>query len=197
MKNQTSQSIAHSIQKKFVQQLVHWTPRWVPTGRTTHQVIRVHSCSSSLRALSFYLRNSFEGQFQILSDIAAIDTLKANGRFTLNYHFLSLARNSRLCVVLRVSETAVISSLAAPFTNRARLFAGASWLEREVWDMFGCYFSQHGDLRRILTDYGFTGHPLRKDFPLSGFIELSYSNVEGRVISGPVRLDEAFRVFHF
>jgi NADH:ubiquinone oxidoreductase subunit C len=141
------------------------------------------------------LRNSTYLQFRSLVDIAVVDKLRSNGRFVVNYLFLSMPTNQRLVVQLFANETSTMPSLAVPFANGQRLFAAASWLEREVWDMFGVYFVEHGDLRRILTDYGFTGHPLRKDFPLTGFHELVYDDAEGRVTAAAVELTQEFRVF--
>jgi len=150
----------------------------------------------NLRALALFLRNSTELQFSTLVDISVTDKLLARGRFSVIYHFLSTSNNQRYSLQLFAKETTTIPSLAAAFVCGQRLFASASWLEREVWDMYGCYFAEHGDLRRILTDYGFTGHPLRKDFPLTGFTELVYNDAEGRVVSEAVELAQEFRVFH-
>ena len=148
-----------------------------------------------LRAISLVLRNSTYLQARTLVDIAVVDKLGVTGRFAVSYLFLSMGTNQRVNLQLFVDETSTVPSLAVPFANGQRVFAGAGWLEREVWDMFGIYFSEHGDLRRILTDYGFTGHPLRKDFPLTGFQELIYNDAEGRVTAEPVELTQEFRVF--
>jgi len=156
----------------------------------------IRTSASKLRALVLYIRNNSRLQFRTLVDIAVVDKLLAPGRFSVNYLFLSMVTNQRLTVQLYANETSTIPSLVSQFANGQRLFASASWLEREVWDMFGLYFSEHGDLRRILTDYGFSGHPLRKDFPLTGFHELVYNDAEGRVVSEPVELAQEFRVFH-
>ena len=156
----------------------------------------IRTSASKLRALALYIRNNSRFQFRTLVDIAVVDKLLAPGRFSVNYLFLSMVTNQRLTVQLYANETSTIPSLVSQFANGQRLFASASWLEREVWDMFGLYFSEHGDLRRILTDYGFAGHPLRKDFPLTGFHELVYNDAEGRVVSEPVELAQEFRVFH-
>jgi NADH:ubiquinone oxidoreductase subunit C len=156
----------------------------------------VHTAPAQLRALALLMRNATESQQYTLVDIAVVDKLANVGRFVVYYHFLSPVLNQRKALQLFVTETTTIPSLAAPFMNKQKIFAGAGWLEREVWDMFGCYFSEHGDLRRILTDYGFTGHPLRKDFPLTGFVELLYNDAEGRVTAESVELAQEFRVFH-
>jgi NADH:ubiquinone oxidoreductase subunit C len=171
-------------------------PALVSSVRITPESIILRTSPSKLRALALYVRNNSLLQFRTLVDIAVVDKLLPAGRFAVNYSFLSMVTNQRLTVQLYAAETTTVPSLAAPFVNAQRLFASASWLEREVWDMYGLYFSDHGDLRRILTDYGFTGHPLRKDFPLTGFHELVYNDAEGRVTSEPVELAQEFRVFH-
>jgi NADH:ubiquinone oxidoreductase subunit C len=125
-----------------------------------------------------------------LVDIAAVDRLAARGRFAVKYLLVSHHYNVRLTVELFANETLTVPSVRS-------IFPSATWLEREVWDLFGLYFHDNGDLRRILTDYGFTGHPLRKDFPLTGFHEVIYNDAEGRVTSEPVELAQELRVFTF
>jgi NADH:ubiquinone oxidoreductase subunit C len=181
---------------KLLDQLHVSGPSLIYTTRVTPHALRLRTSADKLRALSFYLRNSTGLQFKTLVDIAAVDKALGSGRFAANYLFLSVRTNQRITVQLFVNETTTVPSLAAPFVNGQRLFVCAAWLEREVWDMFGLYFSEHGDLRRILTDYGFTGHPLRKDFPLTGFQEVLYDDAEGRVIFEPVELAQEFRIFH-
>jgi NADH:ubiquinone oxidoreductase subunit C len=153
--------------------------------------------ADSLRSLAFFLRNSTHLQFRSVIDIAVVDRLQQSARFSVNYLFFSSTTNQRALVQVFAAETSTIPSLSVPFIHGQCIFASASWLEREAWDMFGIYFSEHGDLRRILTDYGFTGHPLRKDYPLTGFYELVYSDAEGRVVSEPVELAQEFRVFSY
>lgn len=155
----------------------------------------VRTSSSKLRPVALYLRNSTCAQFKTLVDIAVVDKLLPKGRFVVNYLFLSMVTNQRLIVQIYANETTTLPSLSTPFIGDDRFFPSASWLEREVWDMFGIYFSEHGDLRRILTDYGFAAHPLRKDFPLSGFHEVVYNDAEGRVTYEPIELAQEFRVF--
>jgi NADH:ubiquinone oxidoreductase subunit C len=157
----------------------------------------VRTAPRKLRQLAFFIRNNALLQFRTLVDIAVVDRLRSKARFSINYLFLSVPTNQRLVVQIFIAEARTIPSLSVPFANGQRFFASAAWLEREVWDMFGLYFLEHGDLRRILTDYGFTGHPLRKDFPLTGFHELAYNDVEGRVVAEPVELAQEFRVFNY
>lgn len=130
-------------------------------------------------------------QYQVLSDILAIDYPgNMKKRFQLNYQMLSLSFNSRLNIVVKLGELETIPSIT-------KFFSGASWFEREVYDLFGIFFSGHPDLRRILTDYGFEGHPLRKDFPLTGYFELFFSDIDKRIIYQPVSLAQEYRYFHF
>lgn len=128
--------------------------------------------------------------FQQLMEIAAVDYPSRPERFELNYCLLSLTRNTRLRVKVVVAEDAVVPSVTG-------LWPVAGWLERECWDMFGILFEGNADLRRILTDYGFQGHPFRKDFPLTGYVELRYSEEHKRVVYEPVKLAQDFRTFDF
>lgn len=128
--------------------------------------------------------------FQQLMEIAAVDYPSRGSRFELNYHLLSLTRNSRVRVKVHVAEHAVVPSVTG-------LWPVAGWLERECWDLFGILFDGNPDLRRILTDYGFQGHPFRKDFPLTGYVELRYSEEAKRVVYEPVKLPQDFRTFDF
>ncbi len=145
--------------------------------------------ASLIKVLSF-LRDDANCQFKQLMDICGIDYPEQEKRFGVIYNLLSLTLNLRVRVkVFTDDETPVPTSTG--------LFSSANWFEREVWDMFGVYFSEHPDLRRILTDYGFDGHPLRKDFPLTGYVELRYDDEQKRVIYEPVKLTQDFRSFDF
>ena len=129
-------------------------------------------------------------EYQQLMEMAGVDYPDNPERFEVNYHLLSLTRNRRLRLKVRTDE-------ATPIPTMTGMWPVASWLEREVFDMYGVTFAGHPDLRRILTDYGFEGHPLRKDFPLSGHVEMRYSEAEKRVIYEPVSLAQDFRAFDF
>ena len=129
-------------------------------------------------------------QFRQLSDLTAVDYPEQIDRFEVVYQMLSIALNARLRVVTNVADGAIVPSVI-------ELFASANWAEREVWDMFGIFFSGHPDLRRLLTDYGFEGHPLRKDFPLTGYVEVRYNDTERRVVYEPVKLTQEYRDFDF
>ena len=119
-------------------------------------------------------------------DITAVDFPSKANRFEVVYHFLSVRYNTRIRVKTYCSEVTPVPSLTD-------LYSAANWFEREVWDMFGVFFTGHPDLRRILTDYGFEGHPLRKDFPLTGYVEVRYDDEKKRVVAEPVELAQAMR----
>jgi len=129
-------------------------------------------------------------QYNLLSCISGIDLLNSAYRFGIIYDFLSITFNSRLRVKVFVNEITSIDSIVYVFTN-------ANWWEREVWDLYGVYFNGHPDLRRILTDYGFEGYPMRKDFPLSGYVELRYNQNKKRIVVEPLELTQDFRYFNF
>ena len=142
-----------------------------------------------LKVLQF-LRDDPECQFRQLIDVCGADYPDRPERFEVIYHMLSLSQNHRVRV--KVSTTEDI-----PVDSASSLFSSANWYEREVWDMYGVYFTGHPDLRRILTDYGFEGHPQRKDFPLTGYVEVRYDEERKRVVYEPVQLSQEFRRFEF
>jgi NADH-quinone oxidoreductase subunit C len=142
-----------------------------------------------LRVIKF-LRNDSACAFEQLTDICGADYPDREPRFDVVYHLLSVSRNQRIRVKIRVGEGDVVPSISS-------LYSAANWYEREAWDLYGIYFSDHPDLRRILTDYGFEGHPLRKDFPLTGYVEMRYDDEQKRVIYEPVKLTQDFRRFDF
>jgi NADH-quinone oxidoreductase subunit C len=131
-----------------------------------------------------------ECQFSTLIDITAVDYPEKTKRFTIVYHFLSMVQNQRIRISANISEGEVVPSIIA-------LHPSANWFEREVFDMYGIFFSGHPDLRRLLTDYGFTGHPLRKDFPTSGYLEVRYDEVKKQVVYEPTKLTQEYRQFDF
>jgi NADH-quinone oxidoreductase subunit C len=136
------------------------------------------------------LRDDLDFQFASLIDLTATDYPDRPERFEIIYAMLSYKHNLRIRVKLATDENTPVKSAFALFPN-------ANWFEREVWDMYGVSFDGHPDMRRILTDYGFEGHPLRKDFPLSGYVEVRYSEEHKRVIYEPVKLTQEFRSFDF
>ncbi|KFI27185.1 NADH-quinone oxidoreductase subunit C [Paenirhodobacter enshiensis] len=137
-----------------------------------------------------FLRDDTNCRFSTLLDITAIDWPTRPARFDIVWNFLSMWRNQRIRVKAAVREDEMVPSVTS-------VFAGASWYEREVFDMFGVIFSGHPDLRRLLTDYGFRGHPLRKDFPTSGYVELRYDEVQKRCVYEPIKLVQEYRQFDF
>ena len=136
------------------------------------------------------LRDDSELAMTQLTDLTAVDYPERSERFDIVYQLLSVGCNKRLRVIARADEGVVVPSVIG-------LFRSANWAEREVWDMFGIYFSGHPDMRRLLTDYGFEGHPLRKDFPLTGYVEVRYSDTQRRVVYEPVHLNQEYRDFDF
>ena len=137
-----------------------------------------------------YLRSKKGFSFTTLIDITAIDFPAKEKRFQLIYHFLSMTENKRCKITMAVSDQETVKSVTP-------VFECANWFEREIFDLFGITFSSHPDLRRILTDYGFEGHPLRKDFPTTGFLEVRYDEVEKRVVYEPTALTQGYRDFDF
>ena len=147
------------------------------------------SVSELIKFIEFLAADS-DCQFTTLIDITAIDYPDKPNRFNVVYHFLSMAQNKRLRVIVSIADGDVIPSIVS-------LHSSANWFEREVFDMYGIYFSGHPDLRRILTDYGFTGHPLRKDFPTSGYLEVRYDEMKKQVVYEPTKLNQEYRQFDF
>ena len=143
-----------------------------------------------LEALVEFLRDDATCRFSSLVDITAIDHPERSPRFDMVYHFLSMYQNHRIRLKVAVREDEMVPSLTA-------VYPAANWFEREVFDMFGILFSGHPDLRRILTDYGFRGYPLRKDFPTTGYTEVRYDEALKRVVYEPVSLVQEYRQFDF
>ncbi|MBW8300911.1 MAG: NADH-quinone oxidoreductase subunit C [Hydrogenophaga sp.] len=141
-------------------------------------------------ALLTFLRDDVQCGFINLIDICGVDYPKREDRFDVVYHLLSPRQNLRIRVKVATNEE-------KPVPSACSVFPGADWFEREAWDMYGIMFTNHPDLRRILTDYGFEGHPLRKDFPTTGFVEVRYDDNAKRVVYEPVELKQEFRNFDF
>jgi len=137
-----------------------------------------------------YLRDATPCQFSCIIDVTAVDWPSREQRFDVVYHLLSPRLNQRVRVKVMTDEVTPVPSLI-------EVYRGADWFERETYDLYGVLFTGHPDMRRILTDYGFEGHPLRKDFPLTGFVEVRYDDEEKRVKYEPVRLAQEFRTFDF
>lgn len=137
-----------------------------------------------------FLKNNSNSRLNLLTSLSGVDMLKNHFRFCIAYELLSIVYNTRLRLKVFLSETSFVPSISNIFLN-------ANWWEREIWDMFGLYFSGHPDLRRILTDYGFEGYPLRKDFPLSGYVEVRYDYNTRRVVIDSVDLTQGLREYSF
>jgi NADH-quinone oxidoreductase subunit C len=144
---------------------------------------------SILRVLG-HLRDDAACKFAALMDLCGVDWPERAERFDVVYNLLSMRHNRRIRVKLSTDEN-------TPVESAVGLFPSAGWFEREAWDLYGIYFANHPDLRRLLTDYGFEGHPLRKDFPLTGYVEVRYDAAEQRVVYEPVKLTQDFRSFDF
>ncbi len=137
-----------------------------------------------------FLRDDERCAFKVLVDVCGVDYPDRAERFEVVYNLLSLRHNARIRVKVSTDE-------ATPVPSATAVFSAAGWWEREAWDLYGIYFADHPDLRRILTDYGFEGHPMRKDFPLTGYVEVRYDPEQKRVVYEPVKLTQDFRSFDF
>jgi len=159
-------------------------------SRIANRELNVEVRRESILPVLRRLKNDPNCQFEMLVDVCGVDYPDRAERFDVVYNLLSLRRNLRLRVKVRTDEEAMVPSVSS-------LFPSAGWYERECWDMYGVFFSDHPDLRRMLTDYGFDGHPLRKDFPLTGYVEVRYDDEQRRVVYEPVKLTQEFRNFDF
>lgn len=154
-----------------------------------NELVIVAKCDAITKVLSF-LHDDKEANFNVLVDITAVDYPERAERFEVVYNLLSLRQNHRARIKVMANEETLVPTATG-------VFNAANWFEREVWDMYGIMFDGHPDLRRILTDYGFEGHPQRKDFPLTGYVELRYDEELKRVVYEPVKLTQDFRTFDY
>jgi len=152
--------------------------------------LNITARAESIFKLLTFLRDDQHTRFKQLMDVTAVDFPDRDPRFEVVYNLLSLTLNERIRVKIGIEDDAPVQSVVG-------VYSSAIWFEREVWDMYGIMFLDHPDLRRILTDYGFEGHPLRKDFPLTGFVEVRYDEEQKRVVYEPVKLTQEFRSFDF
>ncbi|UXN69402.1 NADH-quinone oxidoreductase subunit C [Devosia neptuniae] len=141
-------------------------------------------------AVATFLRDDAKCRFISFTDVTAVDYPERDERFDVVYHFMSPQLNQRIRIKLTTDDTMPVPSITG-------VFRGADWFERETYDLYGVLFSGHNDLRRILTDYGFDGHPLRKDFPVTGFVQVKYDEERKRVVYEPVKLMQEFRTFDY
>jgi NADH-quinone oxidoreductase subunit C len=158
--------------------------------RVANGELSIAALARDIVKVATFLRDDERCRFWCLVDITAVDWPGRERRFDVVYHLLSPKGNMRVRVKIEVDETTPVASIIP-------VFSGANWFEREIYDLYGIVFAGHPDLRRLLTDYGFEGHPLRKDFPLTGFVEVRYDDEQKRVVYEPVKLTQEFRNFDF
>ncbi|MDE1972677.1 MAG: NADH-quinone oxidoreductase subunit C [Hyphomicrobiales bacterium] len=155
-----------------------------------HHELTVRAKAADIVSVACFLRDDPRCLFWSIIDVTAVDWPGRERRFDVVYHLLSPKHNMRVRVKIETDESAPVPSIIG-------IFPGADWFEREAYDLYGVVFVGHPDMRRLLTDYGFEGHPLRKDFPLTGFVEVRYDDELKRVVYAPVRLTQEFRNFDF
>ncbi len=175
-----------SLEKKINSELT----TKIKSTKINHNHICINIENENLLEVVLFLKNNNDTKFKQLIDITAVDYPQNEKRFKLVYLLLSHEFNSRVLIDFFINENEIITSLTS-------LFPSSNWMEREVFDMYGVKFKNHPDLRRILTDYGFVGHPLRKDFPLTGHNEVRYSEDKKKVVYEPVKLEQNYRNFDY
>jgi len=179
-------SILENLEKKINSELT----TKIKNSQIKHGQIYISINYEDLIDVILLLKTNKDTKFRQLIDITAVDYPENQKRFKLVYLLLSHEINQRIILTYSINENQQISSLT-------KIFPSANWMEREIFDMYGIKFSDHPDLRRILTDYGFKGHPLRKDFPLTGYNEVRYSEDQKKVIYEPVKLEQNYRNFDY
>ena len=162
----------------------------INSSRINHEQLEIQIDKESLLDVVIFLKKNNSTKFKQLIDITAVDYIGSENRFKMIYLFLSHEYNLRINIIFSLNENEVVNSLT-------KIFPSANWMEREVFDMYGIKFNDHPDLRRILTDYGFSGHPLRKDFPITGHTEVRYSEEKKKVVYEPVKLEQNYRNFDY
>jgi NADH-quinone oxidoreductase subunit C len=179
---------------KTLQELGDYITAGLGTAVTSHALafgeLTINTTAADIIRVLTYLRDDSECRFVCFTDLCGADYPERQDRFDIVYHLLSPYLNHRIRVKIRASEDSTVPSVIP-------VFPAANWYEREVFDLYGVLFTGHPDLRRILTDYGFSGHPLRKDFPLTGHVELRYDDEAKRVVYSPVKLVQEFRSFDY
>jgi len=162
----------------------------INSSRINHEQLEIQIDKESLLDVIIFLKKNDSTKFRQLIDITAVDYIGSENRFKMIYLLLSHEYNLRINITFNINENEVVNSLT-------KIFPSANWMEREVFDMYGIKFNDHPDLRRILTDYGFSGHPLRKDFPITGHTEVRYSEEKKKVVYEPVKLEQNYRNFDY
>ena len=162
----------------------------INSSRINHEQLEIQIDKESLLDVVIFLKKNNSTKFRQLIDITAVDYIGSENRFKMIYLLLSHEYNLRINITFSINENEVVNSLT-------KIFPSANWMEREVFDMYGIKFNDHPDLRRILTDYGFSGLPLRKDFPITGHSEVRYSEEKKKVVYEPVKLEQNYRNFDY
>ncbi len=163
---------------------------YVFAAEVTRDELTVDARADQVVRVLKFLKDDPRCRFEQLTDLCGVDYPERDPRFDVVYHLLSMSHNCRLRLKVGVNED-------QPVPSATDVYPSAGWWERETWDLYGIYFAGNPDLRRLLTDYGFDGHPLRKDFPLTGYVELRYDSEQKRVVYEPVKLTQEFRRFDF
>lgn len=176
--------------QNFAKSLIKMVPKWIHSYVYHKNELILYVSPEFLLPFLYFLRDHMNTQYKVLIDVTAVDYPSRPLRFEVVYNLLSVHSNARIRIKTCIDEI-------QPLASSTQVYSSAGWWEREVWDMFGIFFSNHPDLRRILTDYGFQGHPLRKDFPLTGYVEVRYDDSEKRVITESLELTQEFRFFDF
>lgn len=178
------------MSKNFAKSVLKMVPKWIQYCANNKNEITIYVYPEYLIPFLFFLRDHMNAQYKVLVDITAVDFPSRSLRFEVVYNILSINYNARMRIKTCIDEI-------TPASSSTPVYSSAGWWEREVWDMFGIFFLNHPDLRRILTDYGFEGHPMRKDFPLTGYVEVRYDDSEKRVVTESLELSQEFRYFDF
>ncbi|KAI6371367.1 NADH-ubiquinone oxidoreductase 30.4 kDa subunit, mitochondrial [Pyricularia grisea] len=173
---------------RYGQWLMSCLPKYIQQFSLWKDELTIYICPSGVIPVFNFLKYNTSAEFTTVSDITAVDFPTRDQRFEIVYNLLSVRHNARIRVKTYADE-------ASPVPSICGIYDGANWYEREVYDMFGVFFVGHPDLRRIMTDYGFEGHPLRKDFPLTGYTEVRYDEEKKRIVTEPLELTQAFRNF--
>ena len=176
--------------KDLGEHIVNKNGKSVVGYNVAYNELTVNAQRDQITNLLTFLRDDANCKFVQLSDVCGVDYPDREERFEVVYHLLSMHHNQRIRVKITTDEETTVPSACG-------VFQSANWYEREAWDMYGIMFDGHPDLRRLLSDYGFQGHPLRKDFPLTGYVEVRYSEEEKRVVYEPVKLAQEYRTFDF
>ncbi|BFZ56216.1 Putative NADH-ubiquinone oxidoreductase 30.4 kDa subunit, mitochondrial [Savitreella phatthalungensis] len=172
----------------YGQYVISALPKFVQRFSVWKDELTLYCAPTAVLPIAVFLKDHTQAQFKACMDVCGVDFPTRDNRFEVVYNFLSVRHNARIRLKTYAGETTPVPSIS-------EIFKGANWYEREAYDMFGIFFTGHPDLRRILTDYGFEGHPLRKDFPLTGYTEVEYDNEKRRVVHRQLSLAQAFRNF--